>query len=85
MFSVESLGRLVITMCAPMTRNKTALMDDGREEFEPSSDDGGKSLSSVKSVNQLSDMSLSRPLEVTNSLKGRIWNVLPTESTKFDK
>ena len=54
----------------------------GREELEPSSDDGGKSLS-VKSVNRLSDKSLSRPLEVTNSLKGRIWNVFPTASTKL--
>ena len=45
----------------------------GRDEFESLSEDGGKSVSSVeKSVNRLRDKSLSRPLEVMNSLKGRI-------------
>jgi len=45
----------------------------GRDEFESMSDDGGKSLSSVeKSINRLRDKSLSRPLKVMNSLKGRI-------------
>ena len=58
----------------------------GRDEFESLSDDGGKSVSSVeKSVKRLRDKSLSRPLEVMNSLKGRIWNVPEAESTsKFD-
>ena len=45
----------------------------GRDELESLSDDGGKSVSSAeKSVNRLRDKSLSRPLEVVNSLKGRI-------------
>lgn len=45
----------------------------GRDESESTSDDGGKSLSSVeKCVNRLIDKSLSRPLEDANSLKGRI-------------
>ena len=45
----------------------------GREEFESMSDDGGKSVSSEeKSVKRLRDKSLSRPLDVMNSLKGRI-------------